>query len=140
MTFTFTGDAEAAWLEKQLDKFLAHAKNSPPEDFSTESKSGQTKTKFHKAKETLSAYLKSSSVATNQVKKFLATACWLTEAGNKRPSTGDVAKALSGNQQGKLGNPTECLNQNVKKGLCVKEGKQFYVTEEGFTSLGKSAE
>jgi hypothetical protein len=134
----FTGEGEAAWLEKQVDKLLGYVKtvdsghDSPSDD--------QTKSKTHKTKETLSAYLKSSSVATNQVKKFLATACWLTSTGNKRPATGDITRALSDNQQGKLGNPADCLNQNVKKGFCVKEGKQFYVTEEGFASLGKNAE
>jgi hypothetical protein len=51
----------------------------------------------------------------------------------------DITKALSDNQQGKLGNPGDCLNKNVKKGFCEKEGKEFYVTEEGFTSLGRAA-
>ena len=138
--FHFTGEAEAAWLDKQLDKFLAHVKSVDTEDGSADLKDDQITTKPHKTKETLSAYLKSSSVATNQVKKFLATASWLTATGTKRPATGDITKALSDNQQGKLGNPADCLNQNVKKGFCVKEGKQFYVTEEGFASLGKNAE
>ena len=136
--FHFAGEGEAAWLEKQVDKFLAHA-NTLDSGHSSEH-NDQTNNKTHKTKETLSAYLKSSNVATNQVKKFLATACWLTSTGNKRPATGDITKALSDNHQGKLGNPADCLNQNVKKGFCVKEGKQFYVTEEGFASLGKNAE
>jgi hypothetical protein len=74
------------------------------------------------------------------VRKFLATACWLTAKGTERLTTGDITKALSDNRQGKLTNAAECLNNNVTKGFCEKEGKQFYVTEEGFTSLGKNTE
>lgn len=135
----FTGEADAAWLEKQLDKFLAYASSFKDDDEFVENSAQQPETKLQSTKETLSSYLKSSSVASNQVKKFLATAGWLTTTGISRPATAEITKTLSEHHQGKLGNPAHCLNQNVTKGFCVKAGKQFYVTEEGFSSLGKSA-
>jgi hypothetical protein len=72
------------------------------------------------------------------VRKFLATAVWLHDSRNMdRLTTGDVTKALSANRQGKLTNPSDCLNGNVKRGFCEKDGKkQFFVTDEGRTNLG----
>jgi hypothetical protein len=140
-SFQFTGEADAAWLEKQLDKVLEHIKSADPSGLSEDTDHHtHAPIKQHKTKETLSAYLKSSGANASQVKKFLATACWLTAKGSERLTTGEVTKALSDNRQGKLANPSDVLNQNVTKGLCEKDGKQFYVTEEGFTSLGKKAE
>jgi hypothetical protein len=136
----FTGDGEAAWLEKQLDKLLDRVKSVDLADLPEDPNGDQAKTRHHKTKETLSSYLKSSSATANQVKKFLATACWLTAKGTELFATGDITKALADNRQGKLANPSDALNKNVKKGFCVKDGKQFYVTEEGFTSLGKRTE
>ena len=111
----FTGEAEAAWLEKQLDKLLEHAKGTESEDAAEYENGGLPPSRQQKAKTTLSAYLKSGSATTNQVKKFLGTACWLMSKGEKRITTGDVTKALSQNHQGKSGNPSDCLNQNVKR-------------------------
>jgi hypothetical protein len=138
--FQFTGEAEAAWLEKQLDKLLEHVKSVEPADSSEDSHDDQTATGKHKNAKTLSAYLKAAGATKNQVKKFLATACWLMGKGSKRLATAEVTKALSDNHQGKLTNPAACLNNNVTKGFCEKEGKQFYVTEEGFNSLGGTIE
>jgi hypothetical protein len=139
-SFQFTGEAEAAWLEKQLDKLLEHIKGEDPADGATGSTERHKKTKQHKKTETLSAFLKSSGATTNQVKRFLATACWLTSRGTDILATGDIIKALSDNRQSKLTNAAECLNKNVTKGFCEKKGKQFYVTEAGSTSLEKAAE
>jgi hypothetical protein len=138
--FQFIGEADAAWLEKQLDKLLEHIKSIDPASVPEDPSDDSTKTGQHKTKETLSAYLKSCGATVNQVKRFLATACWLTAKGSERLATGDVVKALSHNRQGKLANASECLNKNVTKGFCQKEGKQFFVTEQGFTSLGKEIE
>ena len=136
----FNGEADAAWLEKQLDKVLEHVKSVDPADDSGGHGDAGTQTRTHKTTETLSAYLKSANATTNQVKKFLATACWLTGKGTKRLATGDITKALSENRQGKLTNAAACLNNNVTKGFCQKEGRQFYVTPEGFGDLGKASE
>jgi hypothetical protein len=134
----FTGDAEAAWLEKQLDKFLAHVKTVDPADESGDGEGDQANAKAQGTKQTLSGFLKSNNATSNQVRKFLATACWLTKKGSHRLATGDITKALSESRQGKLTNPAQCLNLNVGKGFCEKEGKQFYVTEDGVNSFGKT--
>jgi hypothetical protein len=66
----------------------------------------------------------------------LATAAWLYLKGKERLTTSDVVKALKDNHQSRLGNPADCLNQNVGKGLCEKDGAEFFITAEGFTALG----
>ncbi len=81
---------------------------------------------------TLAAFLKAKGATSNQVRKFLSTAIWLHDRDKKdRLTTGDVTKALADNQQSRLSNASDCLNQNVGKGFCEKDGKGFYVTEEG---------
>src|SRR5215813_810452 len=136
---TFSGQGEPEWVAKQLDKILDKAEKlielAPPE-----SNDGET---AHKpmgndsviAKKTLPAFLQEKNATTKQVKKFLATAVWLESKGQNRLSTGDVTKALSDSNQKRLGNPADCLNQNVSKGYCEKDGKQFFVTDEGKSSL-----
>ncbi len=135
---TFSSRAKPRRLGwKSNYKILEHVKSTDPADIPDHQSSGQTKARGHKTKETLSAYLKSSSATTSQVKKFLATACWLTANGSEHLVTGDITKALSDHRQGKLANASDALNKNVTKGLCEKDGKQFYVTEQGFTSSGR---
>jgi len=46
--FEFTAEAEAAWLEKQLDKLLAHVKTIDVGDGAEDRTKGQTKTAHHK--------------------------------------------------------------------------------------------
>jgi hypothetical protein len=137
---TFSGQGDADWVAKQLDKILAQAEKliqlAP-------SKADREEAPEHKpmgkdstiAKKTLPAFLQEKSATTKQVKKFLATAVWLEAKGQNRLSTGDVTKALGDSNQKRLGNPADCLNQNVAKGYCEKDGKQFFVTDEGKASL-----
>lgn len=84
---------------------------------------------------TLAAFLREKSAKASQVKKFLATAVWLQNKGSARLTTSQVAKALSTNNQGKLSNPSDCLAKNMSKGHCEKDGKEFFVTDEGRESL-----
>jgi hypothetical protein len=49
-TFQFTAEADAAWLEKQLDKVLAHVKTVDIGEGSEGSNKGQQKTTQHKTK------------------------------------------------------------------------------------------
>jgi len=79
--------------------------------------------------------LREKNASTNQVRKFLATAVWLHARGKKRLSTADVTRALKDSNQTRLGNPADCLNKNVAKGHCEKDGKDFFVTSEGSASL-----
>lgn len=87
------------------------------------------------AAKTLAVFLKEKNATRNQVKKCLATAIWLEAKGKQRMTTSDVTKALKDSNQARLGNASDCLNQNVSKGYCEKDGKEFFVTDEGKSSL-----
>lgn len=130
---SFLGEGSEPWVsgefEKALQRIAELAKIAPalPAELSAQSQPASQKTVG-----TLAAFLKAKNATSNQVKKFLSTAVWLHDRDRKdRLTTGDVTKALSDNQQSRLGNPSDCLNQNVGKGFCEKDGKGFYVTEEG---------
>jgi len=82
----------------------------------------------------LAAFLRASKVRSKS-KRFLAAAEWLHRKGSARVKTNDVTKALKDNSQSGVGNASQCLNNNVGSGYCEKDGKQFYVTEEGRATL-----
>lgn len=85
----------------------------------------------------LAIFLKQKNVSASQNNRFLAAAIWLKLKGQATVRTSDVVKALADAQQQRLGNPADILNQNVRKGFCVKTGDGFYVTPEGEDSLTK---
>jgi hypothetical protein len=86
---------------------------------------------------TLASYLKEKKATDNQRRKFLATAAYLHDkTGDRRLTTGQVKKALSTNNQGKLTNASASLNDNVGQGFCEKDGKTFFVTDAGRAQLG----
>src|SRR2546423_1794791 len=66
--------------------------------------------KFNKS---LASYLAEKHATANQNRRFLATADWLRQKGTTDLSSGAVAKALQSNNQKRLGNPSDCLNQNA---------------------------
>lgn len=144
---TFSGEGESPWLSEQLDKILDRAENllalAPIQGM--HSVSGVNNAGHDAADLTghseiaskpLAIWLKEKGADTNQVLKFLATAIWVESKGQKRLQTKDISSALSTANQKRLSNASECLNQNIKQGHCEKEGKQFYVTEEGKRRLG----
>jgi len=138
----FLGEGEEAWVATQLDKLIEQApsllKLAPPmtEQGVVTYNSNQQDERINIGKDVaLGTYLKNKNIGGNQVNRFLATAIWLNARGNKTPTTSDVTKALIDNHQPKLTNPADCLNQNVTKGYCEKQGKQFYVTPNGFESI-----
>ena len=131
----FSGEGEQGWVSTQLERVLKAAptivgtKSSgvpPPPTGEQSSGAGA---------QTLASFLRDKNAVTNQVKKFLATAEWLHARGKKRLSTADVTRALKDSNQTRLGNPADCLNKNVAKGHCEKDGKDFFVTTEGSGSL-----
>jgi hypothetical protein len=136
---SFAGEGEGKWLSEQLDKILEKipelSKVAPPEP---EQNGGGKSPRTHKiATGTLASFLKEKNATTNQTRKFLATATWLQDREKRtRVSTNDVTTALSANSQTRLGNAADCLNKNVGKGFCEKDGKQFFVTEEGRAEIG----
>jgi hypothetical protein len=137
----FSGQGEQDWVAKQLDKIIAQAEKLiklAPVPGNDEGDSGHHKsmgTDPAIAKKTLPVFLGEKSATKTQVKKFLATAIWLEAKGQKRLRTGDIAAALKSASQGRLGNPSDCLSQNVGKGFCEKDGDQFFVTDDGRKSL-----
>lgn len=85
----------------------------------------------------LASFLKAKNATISQVNRFLATAAWLSLKGSTTIKTAEVSKALKDNQQKKLGNPADTLNQNVNKGFCEKDGEGFFITPEGWEELGE---
>lgn len=146
-SLVFSGEGPDTWLSQQLDKILGKASElaqlgDGDTDAGGAGSAAIPPTKTHppgKPLGTLAAFLKAKNATTNQTRKFLATALWLHDSeNNSRVSTSDVNKALNSHNQGRLGNPSQCLSNNVKSGSVVKDGaKQFYVTPEGRAELEK---
>ena len=81
-------------------------------------------------------FILDKKVATNQVRKFLATAVFLARNNNvSKLSTPMISRALKSYGIKKLQNASDCLNKNEKKGYCVKDGKEFIITENGYLSI-----
>lgn len=142
-TITFSGEGEETWVSDQLDKILQMAPdlikiapqtgaiNQPaatlsgePSASSNDAISSQTLPSFLRAKNARSGF-----------KKFLATSIWLHSKGKTRLSTTDVNKAIRDTNQSSLSNASNSLSNNVNKGYIEKDGRQFFVTDEGRESL-----
>ncbi|HEY4847359.1 MAG TPA: hypothetical protein VIH87_06060 [Methylocella sp.] len=143
LSFTAEGDQE--WLGEQLSKVInAAAVSAQPTPVSTQSNPGDPTVEAdaggppRNVNASLAFYLKSKGGETKQVQRFLATAAWLNGREHKQLDTSAVAKALSENHQKRLGNPADCLNQNVTKGFCEKKKDGgFFITPEGWKELGE---
>lgn len=141
--FKFSGEGESDWLATQLDKILdrmnALAAVATPPAAASNASTSHAPADLSKnpeiASKPLAGFLKEKNATTKQVTKFLATAIWLEAKGQKRLSTADITGALRNASQNKLNNAADCLNQNVAKGLCEKEGQQFFVTQAGKDSF-----
>ena len=142
-TLSFSGEGESEWLSEQLWKVVERAP-SLAESLSAKGELDTNKAQLcgdrtaptSGEKVSLVTFLRTKNASTNQIIKFLATAVWLHNRGKARLTTGDITGALKDNQQNRLTNASECLNQNVGKGFCEKDGaKEFFVTEEGRLSL-----
>jgi hypothetical protein len=145
-TIEFTGEGDPDWVSTQLDKILNKVPEllkvvpiDKPKDSNDllDNKSKQSEMTKAVKPSNLSVFLREKNASTNQVKKFLATSAFLQLNGKDRLTTSDITKALKEANQTKIGNPSEYLNQNVKKGHCEKDGsKEFFVTSHGFEYLG----
>jgi len=140
----FSGEGDKDWISQQLDKILQQAPQllliSPnPVTTSATNAGAQSHDPMPAdptiAQQPLASFLKTKNATNTQVKKFLATAVWLEARGKSRMTTSDVAKALKESNQNRLGNPSDCLNQNISKGHCEKDGNQFFVTVDGKNSI-----
>jgi hypothetical protein len=140
---SFSGEGEAGWVEQQVRQFFERVPKllkgrTPIVNAPDPSQSDRGKLKVEEptgSNVNLASFLRSKNAASNQIRKFLATAEWLQLRGNERTSTGAVTKALRDNHQTKLTNPSDCLYQNVRKGHCEKVGNEFFVTDDGRASL-----
>ena len=138
----FSGEGNQDWLSNQLDKILEKI----PEllkielkDLSDESGTGKHTLENKKTKSKLShlaTFLKDKNATTNQNKKFLAVSAFLQLNGASRLNTGNIIQALKDSNQSMLSNASLNLTQNVTRGFCQKDRKDFYVTSEGFAELG----
>lgn len=136
--FSFASEGEEAWVAKQLDKILEkapHLQKLIPAETKPIGPNQPSPGQSDLDNVTLASFLKSSKAGNTDNGRFLTTAAWLQLKGATTLTTADITKALSDNKQSKVGNPSECLNQNVRKGHCEKKGKQFYVTEEGISNV-----
>lgn len=85
----------------------------------------------------IAQFIAEKKAAGNQVRKFLATAVFLAKNNNvSRLSTPMISRALKSYGIEKLQNASDCLNKNEKKGYCIKDGKEFVITENGYLSIG----
>lgn len=141
---SFTGEGDKDWVASQLDKILGRAPELvklTPQEQVTEvptSESQQPTQPWQDdaiAQMPLPSLLREKGASTNQLNKFLATAVWLTAQGRTPLTTRDVTEALKESSQSRLGNASDCLNKNVAKGYCEKDGGKFFVTPEGKDSL-----
>jgi hypothetical protein len=141
---SFTGEGDKDWVAAQLDKFLekvpeltklAPKKQAAEMTPSDSNQATQAQQDDSIAQQTLPGFLQERGAMKPQIRKFLATAVWLTAKGKDRLTTGDVTQALRESKQSRLSNASDCLNKNVAKGLCEKDGKEFFVTQEGKDSL-----
>jgi hypothetical protein len=140
----FSGEATEVWLADQLHKFLQMAPGlmrfSSSETTKTDDPAPGTRgASGGVSVAALAAFLKETNATVIQTRKFLATAGWLHKSeGKERISTADVTAALNSHSQGRLGNAAQCLIHCARSGFVAKDGaKQFYVTPEGWTELGK---
>lgn len=141
----FSGEGNSDWLSTQLDKILEKVpellkielQNSEPNNGtkSTSNSPMQETIVNPEAPKNLPHFLKDKNATTNQVQKFLATATFIQLNGKKRWTTAIIAKMLKDSNQNRLGNPSDCLSQNIKKGFCEKDGSEYFVTSEGLNHL-----
>ena len=144
---SFCGEGSEIWLAQQLDKVIAKlpdliripgAESAAPPAHVDSADSIGSDSRGAKTGKPLATFLKEKKATSNQARKFLATALWLqVEKSMNRVSTGDVTKALSEHNQGRLSNAAQCLINNASQGNVVRDGKQFYVADEGRSELNK---
>lgn len=135
----FSAEGEQDWVSSELEKILAFAAAMPARIQTNEKATVAPPQVDNCDVPSLAVFLKTHHADVNQVQKFLVTSIWLSKKGNAKSSTRDVSGALKNAHQTRLSNPAECLNQNVKKGFCEKDGKNFFVTPEGLKQLAPTS-
>jgi hypothetical protein len=136
---SFSAEGDQDWLGEQLSKVMQAASpaimGGESNDSSATGKVGPAASSASVG--SLASYLKETGGESRQVQRFLATAGWLFRRGITNLTTAVVAGALAEHHQKRLGNPADCLNQNVSKGYCEKQKDSFFITPEGWGALGE---
>lgn len=140
-TVEFVGEGDQQWLADQLDKLLLQFRDLVKLEAisgfgANDSVQDSAVGKSSKKVGNLASFLKEKNATTVQTRKFLAAASHIQLNGKTRQTTADVTKVLKDANQSRLGNASDCLNQNVAKGFCEKDGSSFFVTEEGLKEIG----
>jgi len=138
-SLSFSGEGDQDWLTSQLQMLIDCAETLNRDALSQPQGASQAPLKSPNGsqfQEPLATYLKSKNAEKNQNMRFLVTADWLRRRGSETLTSGMVARALLDNHQSRLGNPSDCLNQNVAKGLCEKSNGGFFITQIGMKTLG----
>lgn len=134
----FQAEGTEVWLNQQMDKFIGNVEQisnaAPPIDLPNSKQTGSNKPDKN-FNSSLKKHIDDKNVSS-QNDRFLATADWLRRKGSQSLDTKSISKALKDNQQSKLSNPSDCLNQNVGKGFCEKTSNGFFITPEGLGHLG----
>ena len=134
---SFSGEGDQRWLDQQISKIIDLA--TPAQITTSVDGASSTSEPMQNEPvsiESLASFLRAKGGDTVQVKRFLATAAWLSHRGEKVLTTRAVTKALQDNQQKRLGNAADCLNKSVRRGLCEKTNEGFIITPEGWEELG----
>ncbi len=135
---SFSGEGDQEWLDRQINKLIDLAPKvqtvTPVDSVSSKLGGKRNETLSNRS---LASYLREKGGDTVQVQRFLATAGWLWYRGEKDLTTKAVSKALQDNQQKRLSNASDCLNQNVSRGFCEKTSVGFFITPEGLKQLGE---
>lgn len=135
---SFSGEGDQSWLAEQVAVLIEAAKsNQIIESPTNESSDNDPEQRSATNIGSLNSYLKSKGAENVQVQRFLATAAWLNHRGEEPLTSSLVSRALRDNQQKRLGNPADCLNQNVGRGFCEKKPDGFFITPEGWRHLGE---
>lgn len=135
----FSSEGEEAWVAEQLSfvsERIVDWANIAKATTKQASPSEQPSDEQDEPAPPLAKHLKDKNGDKSNTRKFLATADWLRRKGDKALTTKKVTEALRENQQKRLGNASQSLNDNVSQGLCEKDGSGFYITSEGLKSLG----
>lgn len=144
----FSAEGPQDWLSEQLTKVIEAASNSGgtlagssiQESASFSVPEQKIEPKLESSSMSLVSYLKAKGADSSQNMRFLATAGWLRQRGQKEITTSEVSQTLAAQHQKRLTNASDCLNKNVAKGLCEKKGKLFFITPEGLKMLGEGHE
>lgn len=136
---SFVAEGDQTWLAAQVEKVLAAAATIPaaqPDAHSGKATGGGKPSTT--SVPPLGSFIKAKGADGNQTLRYLVTAAWLFKRGATSLTTTAVTKALSDNHQSKLGNPAQCLAQNVKNGHCEKTANGFFITPDGWTALSET--